>query len=62
VISDIKALATGFETCSFRFSSRNSNVATHRLAHSSLLSICSILVGVIPDSIRDVVLCNDIIR
>jgi hypothetical protein len=59
VISYIKALARGFETSSFKFASRNLNVVAHRLARSSLLSVCSILVVIVPDSIRDV-LCNDL--
>jgi ribonuclease HI len=59
VIGDIKSLATDFESCSFSFSSRNSNVVAHKLARSAESSVCSISVGVIPELIREE-LCNDV--
>jgi hypothetical protein len=59
VIGDIKSLATDFETCSFRFSSRNSNVVAHKLARSAKSLVSNISVGVIPELIREE-LCNDV--
>jgi hypothetical protein len=59
IISDIKFLAADFESCSFKFSSRSSNVVAHKLARSSEPQVCNISVSVIPGLIRDE-LCNDV--
>jgi ribonuclease HI len=59
VIADIKTLATDFESCSFKFASRDVNVVAHKLARCSEHLVCNISVGVIPGFIRDE-LCNDV--
>jgi ribonuclease HI len=59
VIADIKLLAQDFESCSFTFSSRKTNVVAHKLARCAESSICSISVGVVPELIREE-LCNDV--
>jgi hypothetical protein len=59
VIDDIKILATDFESCSFSFSSRKTNVVAHKLARCSEPLVCNISIGVIPEFIRDE-LCNDV--
>ena len=58
VVSDIKKLATGFSTCSFKHCGRTLNVAAHTLARNSEANSCNISLNVIPECIR-VVLCND---
>jgi hypothetical protein len=60
IISDIKFLAADFKSCSFKFSSRSSNVVAHKLARSSEPHVCNISVSVILGLIRDE-LCNDVI-
>jgi hypothetical protein len=52
-------LARDFESCSFIFSSRKTNVVAHKLARCAESSICSISVGVVPELIREE-LCNDV--
>jgi hypothetical protein len=48
VVADIKLLARDFESCSFTFSSRKTNVVAHKLARCAESSVCSIPVGVVP--------------
>jgi ribonuclease HI len=59
VICDIKSLKSDFESCTFRFSSRSTNVVAHKLARSSVPLFCNVSVGVIPEFIREE-LCNDV--
>jgi hypothetical protein len=60
VVSDIKSLSEGFNSCSFKHNSRNLNVIAHRLARWSERSICNFFVDVIPDCIR-AELCTNVI-
>ena len=60
VITDIKVQATAFESVSFKFSGRRSNLVAHILAHSSLRLSCNLFVGVIPEFIREE-LCTDVL-
>jgi hypothetical protein len=48
-----------FESCSFSFSSRKTNVVAHKLARCAESFICSISVGVVPTLIPGE-LCNDV--
>ena len=59
MVRDIKALAAGFVSLSFKHVSRNLNVVAHRLARASERSICNFSFGVIPDCIR-AELCTDV--
>jgi hypothetical protein len=59
LVADIKLLAQDFESCSFIFSSRKTNVVAHKLARCAEPSICSISVGVVPELIREE-LCNNV--
>jgi hypothetical protein len=59
VIGDIKTLTTDFESCSFKFSSRKTNVAAHSLARCAETLVCNISVGVVPELIRKE-LCNNV--
>jgi ribonuclease HI len=52
VIGDIKTLATDYESCSFSFSSRKTNVVAHTLARCAESLVCNISVGVVPELIR----------
>jgi hypothetical protein len=60
IISDIKSLLAGLESCSIKFASRNLNVVAHKLARSAEPSVCNISISMIPELIRDE-LCNDVI-
>src|SRR5207244_1367875 len=57
IIDDIKSLAAGFVSCSFKFACRKSNVVAHVLARSAEPLVCNVSVGVIPENIRKE-LCN----
>jgi ribonuclease HI len=59
VISDIKSLLAGLESCSVKFASRNLNVVAHKLARSAEPSVCNISVSVIPELIRDELMLFD---
>ena len=59
VVTDIKILALEFAACSFKHSSRKSNVVAHFLAHRSERAICNLSFVVAPECIREV-LCNDV--
>jgi hypothetical protein len=59
VVYDIKTLKKDFESCSVRFSSRNTNVVAHKLARSAESLGCSFSFGVIPELIREE-LCSDV--
>jgi hypothetical protein len=52
VIGDIKTLATNYESCSFSFSTRKTNVVAHTLAPCAESLVCNISVGVVPELIR----------
>jgi hypothetical protein len=52
VIGDIKTLATDFESCSFKFSSRKTNVVAHTLASCAESLACNISVGAVQELIR----------
>jgi hypothetical protein len=58
VIQDIKHLTAEFESCSFKFYPRSSNVVAQRLARSAEPLVCKLSIDVIPKIIRDE-LCND---
>jgi hypothetical protein len=58
VVGDIKRLAVGFPSCSFKHVNRLCNSATHNLACSFEPSLCKLFVDVIPVCIR-AGLCND---
>jgi ribonuclease HI len=60
LIADIRSLATDFQSCTFKFNSRNLNVVAHKLARSAEPSSCNMSVGVIPGLIREE-LGNDVI-
>ena len=59
VVKDIKVLTGGFNSCSFKHVSRSFNIIAHRLARSSVVSVCNISIGVIPGIIQ-AELCTDI--
>jgi hypothetical protein len=59
VVADIKTLAADFESCSFKFFSRNLNVVAHKLARYAEPMVCNISVGVIPELIQKE-LCNKV--
>jgi hypothetical protein len=52
VIGDIKTLAINYESCSFSFSSRKTNMVAHTLARRAESLVCNISVGVVPELIR----------
>jgi hypothetical protein len=58
-VTDIKSLAAGFNTCSFKHYGRKINVAAHILAHSFENSVCNISFNAIPECIWEV-LYNDV--
>jgi ribonuclease HI len=60
VIGDIKTLAINYESCSFSFSSRKTNMVAHTLARRAESLVCNISVGVVPELIRKE-LCNNVI-
>jgi hypothetical protein len=59
VVSDIKQLASGFQSCLFKHFSREVNVVAHVLARSSESESCKFYFDVVPDVIRKE-LCNDV--
>jgi hypothetical protein len=52
VVGDIKELATGFSTVSFKRYGRKQNVAAHVLARCSEPDRCNLSFSVVPDCIR----------
>jgi ribonuclease HI len=60
VVHDIKVLAKGFISCSFKHVNRSLNVAAHILARASRRDVCNFSFHVIPDLIR-AELCNGVI-
>jgi hypothetical protein len=61
MVGDIKRLAAGFSSCSFKHVNRVCNGAAHNLARSLKPSLCKLFVRVIPVCMRDE-LYNDIIK
>ena len=59
LVSDIKRLATGFQSGLFKHYERTINVVAHVLALNFESLVCNISVDVIPDCIREV-LCNGV--